>query len=147
MSSNTYIMYFPSQTIFVVESIINFEQLKGRSEWSSQAMEMIAGAKWQFDPNGIFVYAPAYGRKDIFPLQGNYTKAINKVFFQGMTTLSVSASIASTWCKGDIDFNVEPRIMNMEWRNDSSTAAMVIDSLFDSHLSSAYRTTLILRQV
>lgn len=140
-------MYFPSQSIFVVEKIINFEQLKGRSEWSSQAMEMVAGARWQFDPYGIFVFAPAYGRKDIFPLQGDYTRVRNRVFFQGMITLSVSASIASTWCKGDIDFDIDPPIMNMEWRNDSSTAAMIIDSLFNSHLSSAYRTTLILRQV
>lgn len=140
-------MYLPSQSIFIVKRIIDFEQLRGRSEWSSQAMEMLAGARWRFDPNGIFVFAPAYGRKDIFPLQGNYKKVRNKIFFQGMTTLSISASIASTCCKGNIDFDVDPPIMNMEWRNDSSTAAMVIDSLFDSQLSSAYRIILIPRQV
>lgn len=63
-----------------------------------------------------------------------------------MTTLSVSASIASAWCRGDIDFDVDPLMMDLEWGNQSSTAAMAIDSLFNSNLSSVYRTTLVLRQ-
>lgn len=146
MSSNTYIMYLPSQSIFAVEEIINFEQLKGKHEWKSQAMEMVAGARWQFDSDGSFFYAPAHGRKDIFPLQGSYITKGNKVFFEGMTTLSVSASIASAWCRGDIDFDVDPLMMDLEWGNQSSTAAMVIDSLFDSNLSSVYRASLALRQ-
>jgi hypothetical protein len=140
-------MYTQSQSIFAVEEIISFEQLKGRSEWKSQAMEMVARATWQFDSNGIFFYAPAHGRKDLFPLHGKYVIEANKVVFEGMTTLSVSASIVSTWCLGEIDFGVNHPIMNMEWGNDSSTAAMTIDSLFDSNLSSAYRTTLIVRQI
>lgn len=136
-----------SQFIFAAQEIINFEQLKGRIEWKSQALGMIVGAIWQFNANGIFFYAPANGRTDIFPLQGNYTTEGNKVFFEGMTSFSVSASIASTWCFGEIDFTVNPPIMNMEWGNGSSTAAMVSNTLFNSNLSSAYRTTIVLRQV
>jgi hypothetical protein len=136
-----------SQVIFAVLEILNFEQSEGKSEWKPQAMEMIAGATWQFEPHGIFFYTPAYGRKDIFPLQGKYKVEANKVFFEGTTILSVSASIASTWCLGEIDLSVNPPIMDMRWGNRSSTAAMVIDSLFDSNLSSAYRTTVILKQV
>ncbi|AFZ38316.1 hypothetical protein Sta7437_4888 (plasmid) [Stanieria cyanosphaera PCC 7437] len=139
--------YTPFQLTFAVQEIIIFEQLKGRNEWKSQAFDMVAGAIWQFNSNGTFFFAPANGRKDMFPLQGNYVTQGNRVVFEGMTFLSVSASVASTWCFGEIDFNVNPPIMNMEWGNDSSTAAMVSNTLFDSNLSSTYRTTLVLRQI
>ena len=140
-------MYAQPEFIYAVEKIINFQQLKGRSEWGPQALQMVAGAIWQFNPNGTFFYAPANGRTDIFPLQGNYISEVNKVFFEGMTSLSTGVSVAGAWCFGEIDFSVNPPVLNMEWGNGSNTAATVNNTLFSSNLSSAYRATILLRPV
>lgn len=140
-------MYFQSQSIFAVSRITSFEQLEGLSEWKAQAKDMVMGARWRFDPDGTFVYAPAHGRKDIFPLQGSYAIENDKVCFAAKTTFSVSTSIISTWCSGNIDLEIERPTMHLDWGNDYSTAAMVADSLFDSHRRSLYRLTVILRKV
>ena len=79
-------MYTASQFVFAVREIIHFEQLRGQSEWKTQAIGMVAGAIWQFNPDGIFFYAPANSREDIFPLKGKYVTQGNKVFFEAMTS-------------------------------------------------------------
>lgn len=140
-------MNFESQSIFVVRKITNFEQLEGLGEWKAQAKDMVAGARWQFAPEGVFTYAPAHGRKEIFPLQGNYRIAPDKVFFAAITTFSVSTSIFSTWCSGEIDCHVNSGLMRMHWGNNCSTAGMTVDSLFNCHRRSLYRLTIILRKV
>lgn len=140
-------MYFESQSIFAVRKITNFEQLEGLGEWKAQAKGMVEGARWQFASEGIFSYAPTHGKKNIFPLIGSYTMEENKVYFAGMSTLSVSTSIFSTWCSGKINFSTNFPLMHMDWGNDHSTAEMVTNSLFDSHRRSLYRLTVILQQI
>lgn len=147
ISYETFNMYFQSQSVFTVREIINCEQLAGLGEWKFQAIDMVAGARWQFNTNGIFIYAPTYGRKDIFPLSGNYAIENDKACFAARTTFSVSTSIVSTWCSGEINLSGNYRIMYMDWGNDCSTAAMVTDSLFDSHRRSIYRLNIVLAQV
>ena len=142
-----YAMYFQHRSLLAVHSIVSCEQLDGKKEWRVQAMEMLAGAMWEFNSDGTFLYSPAYGRKELFPLQGNYIVEQDQVLFQGVKTLSESDSIVSSWCLGRIDCRVDPMKMYLDWGSAVSNAVMVVNCLFDSQHRSFYRAVILLQQV
>src|SRR5262245_31021388 len=61
-----------AQAVVSTNQILNFRLIQGQPQWTDSILARIAGARWQFNRNGTFVYAPANARADLYPLTGRF---------------------------------------------------------------------------
>jgi hypothetical protein len=136
-----------AQTVFQTGRVVQLQVIQGRSQSRQNAIQRLAGAAWQFNQDGTFVFAPANSRTDLFPLRGQFQLQGNIVSFQGSSQARNSVSLNIAEVVGQIDFSSGQPVMTLDWANGSGTGAVVNNTRFGSQNSSHYRSVLILQQV
>ncbi len=137
-----------AQTVFATRQILKLEMQQGRPQWAQSYMQQVGGARWAFYPNGIFVYAPANARDDIYPLQGTYQNKGNTIFFSGEKSTSVGGTgNAMAVINGQIQLINGQPVLQMRSVSGASSGANINGSSYGFNSNAAYQTTVILHQL
>lgn len=137
-----------AQAVFETQQILNFQMQQGRPEWAQNNIERINGAVWQFNPDGTFIYAPANARDDLYPLRGTYQNQGNTLIFTGERTSRIGGtSSAHVFVQGQVDFSRGQPVLTMNVVSGMASGAVINKNPFGFNNTSAYRTTVLLRQV
>ncbi|WP_214102854.1 hypothetical protein [Acrocarpospora catenulata] len=119
-----------------VRSVIQFDQLKGKPQWTSGSQARLAGSRWKFNSSGNFtVYADA----NLFPLTGSYTR-------EDATTLHFEASASNVNPGGTSFTSLTGTLVLLDsglhvagaWSSGATYGATVNDQDFASSTSSMY---------
>jgi hypothetical protein len=147
ITSISYAAVAQAQSIFQTQQILSLDVLRGQPQWRQNAIQRLAGAGWQFNPNGTFIFAPANSRTDLYPLRGTFQQQGNVATFQASGSANSGTSANQAQVSGRIDFSSGQPVMIIDWATGSINAAVVNGTSFGNSPSSYYRSQLILRQV
>jgi len=145
---STFFSYIPvaeAQTVYRTRQIVNLQVVQGQPQWGQRAAQRLAGAVWQFNPDGTFIFAPPDSRDDLYPLRGNFQNRGNIITFQGGSRAGNSVSSNAAQVTGQIDYSTGQPVMTLEWANGTVMGAVVNDIRFGASNLSHYRSVLILQ--
>jgi hypothetical protein len=146
-SSVSYSAVAQAQSVFRTQQVISLDVIQGRPQSRQNAIERLAGAAWQFNPDGTFIFAPANSRTDIYPLSGTFQTQGNTTNFQGSRRANDSVSSNLGQVNGSIDISSGQPVMTINWSTSSLMGSVVNHTGFGSSQTSSYRSQLILQQV
>jgi hypothetical protein len=147
LSSLSYSAAVQAQAVFRTQQVISLDVIQGRPQSRQNAIQRLAGAAWQFNPDGTFVFAPANSRTDIYPLRGTFQIQGNLTNFQGSRRANNGVSTNLGQVNGSIDVSSGQPVMTIDWSTSSLMGAVVNQTGFGSSQTSSYRSQLILQQV
>lgn len=147
LSSISYASVARSQAVFRTQQVISLNVIQGQPQFRQNAIQRLAGAAWQFNPNGTFVFAPANSRTDLYPLSGTFQTQGNITRFQGSRRANSSVSSNLAQVNGIIDLSSGQTVMTINWSTGSLMGAVVNNTGFGTSPGSAYQSQLILQQV
>lgn len=130
-----------ANTVCRVGQVLNVQVLQGQPQWASSAAARVAGAIWQFNDNGTFIYAPADARTDLYPMQGSYQRQGSIIQFQGSSFSSSSVSRAGVELQGQIDTSQNPPVLMMSWASSNNLAAVVNNTVFSQRNAAVHQAT------
>ena len=133
-----------AEVLCSVQQVINLEVIQGQPQWAATARQRVAGAVWQFNDNGTFVYAPANARTDLYPLQGTYQIEGDIIQFRGLNNSRTTVSISSAEIVGQVDTSQNQPVLSMAWAASNNVAATVNNTLFSSSTAAIYRAAMLL---
>ncbi len=137
-----------AQTVFATGQILGFQLQQGQSQWAQSYRQQVGDARWEFYPNGSFVYVPGKASQNSSPLQGTYQNHGNSISFNAERSYSVgSGSFGTVGIYGEIKSHNGQPVLNMQFVSGTSSGANINGTPYGFSKNASYQTTVILHQL
>lgn len=130
-----------ANTVCRVGQVLDFQLVRGQPQWTSTDAARLAGSAWRFNNNGTFVFAPADGNRELYPMRGSFQRRGNTIVFQGSSQASTNVSRRSASVQGQIDMRQNPPVLSMTWGSSIILAAVVNNTRFGRNALAVYQTS------
>ncbi|MEV0587813.1 M48 family metalloprotease [Nonomuraea sp. NPDC050310] len=114
--------------------VSSVQVMEGRPEWAAAARQRLGTARWRFEHDGGFTFAPALTRTDLYPLRGTWTRRGDLVQLSASAETGQDATKASAGLLGALDLTKSPPVLSLVWSSASGITP-----------GSAYRAWLVIR--
>ncbi|HNG93943.1 MAG TPA: hypothetical protein PLB32_14175 [Acidobacteriota bacterium] len=132
-----------SGKVFTTSKILEFEMKEGSPNWIFDAKERVQKAKWEFQPNGKFIFFPYHSACS--KLEGKYKVTGNVYTFEGSCSNTVGVGTTNSYIVGNIDFTGEHPLLKLNWITTNGAAAVINNTSFASSNASHYEAKILLK--
>jgi hypothetical protein len=132
---------------YVTTLIQSYELLQGQPEWADRYMQRLAHARWEFNEDGMFVFAPYWPDSHFYPLRGSYERSGDRYSFRASGSVTTgNTGTMSVEVIGAVDFSGDQPILTIDWISGSSSAMVVNGQRFGQTTGAHSRATLTVQE-